>query len=66
MWACLALESMVLAIPASSSSECRAVSSLVFKKLAENKSASSNPAGFRKNRLNSVKTDRNPFDSKFE
>jgi hypothetical protein len=39
----------------------------VFKKPAETKkSAPSDPAGFQKNRPNSVKTGRNPFNSKFE
>jgi hypothetical protein len=39
----------------------------LFKNLPENKkSAPSDPAGFRKNRLNSVKISRNSFDLKFE
>jgi hypothetical protein len=39
----------------------------VFKKSVETtKLAPSDPAGFRKNRPNSVKTGRNPFDLKFE
>jgi hypothetical protein len=39
----------------------------VFKNLLETKkSVPSDPVGFRKNQLNSVKIGRNPFDSKFE
>jgi hypothetical protein len=39
----------------------------VCKKPAETKKlAPFDPAGFRKNRPNSVKTGQNPFDSKFE